>query len=90
MYIKGLSLLDYLDLSNKVAPFTKAAGHESSKTNLFFSNLLENIPVDRISEIVPSSEEEKFFFSKGKDVLNENVLFGEVEYELLKDSKKHF
>jgi hypothetical protein len=39
---------------------------------------------------VPSSEEEKFFFSKGKDVLNENVLFGEVEYELLKDSKKHF
>lgn len=28
--------------------------------------------------------------SKGKDVLNENVLFSEVENELLKDSKKHF
>ena len=50
MYIKGLSLLDYLDLNNKVVPFNKAAGRDSTQTTPF-STLLETVAVDRISEI---------------------------------------
>lgn len=57
MYIKGLSLIDYLDLSNKVVPFHKAAGLELSKKNNFYSDFLEERnTVDRIAEILPSSE----------------------------------
>jgi hypothetical protein len=50
MYIKGLSLLDYLDLNNKVAHFNKAAGRDSTQTTPF-STLLETVSLERVSEI---------------------------------------
>lgn len=88
MYIKSLSLIDYLDLNNKVVSFNKAASLYKSENSNFLNSFVDQ--VDRMTEILPSSEQKKFVLSKDKDVLNENVLFSEVEYELRKDSKKHF
>lgn len=62
MYIKGLSLLDYLDLNNKVVPFNKAANRDPSQITPF-STLLDNVALDRTSEILTSFEvEEKLLF----------------------------
>jgi len=88
MYIKSLSLIDYLDLNNKVVSFNKAASLYKSENSNFLNSFVDQ--VDRMTEILPSSDQKKFVLSKDKDVLNENVLFSEVEYELRKDSKKHF